>query len=61
MIHSSTATDRYLEVTTIALPEVQDEALEDQLSDLRKLGVDDGDDGGVNMSEDRRRSLSLQH
>lgn len=52
---------RYLEVTAVALPEGQDEAFEDQLSNLRELGVDDGNDSGINMSEDRRCSLSLKH
>lgn len=59
--YTGSATDRYLKVAAIALPECQDEPLEDQLSDLRELGVDDGDEGGVNMSEDRRSRLSLQH
>lgn len=54
-------TDRYLEVAAVTLPEGQDKAFEDQLSNLGELGVDDGDDGGVNMSKGRRRRLSLQH
>lgn len=45
-------TAAYLEVASVALPERQDEPLEDQLPDLRELGVDDGDEGGVNVSED---------
>lgn len=56
----NTPTDKYLEVASVALPERQDESLEDQLPDLRELGVDDGDEGGVNVSEDGRRCLSLQ-
>lgn len=57
---SDTPTDRYLEVASVALPEREDEPLEDQLPDLRELGVDDGDEGGVNVSEDGRCCLSLQ-
>lgn len=53
-------TDRYLEVAAVALPECQDEPLEDQLADLRELGVDDGDEGGVDVSEDGRRRLGLE-
>ena len=59
--HIGRHTDRYLEVAAVAFPEGQDEAFEDQLSNLRELGVNDGDDSGIHMSEDRRRSLSLQH
>lgn len=57
---SDTLTGRYLEVASVALPERQDEPLEDQLPDLRELGVDDGCEGGVNVSEDGRCCLSLQ-
>lgn len=39
-------------VATVTLPEHQDEPLEDQLSNLRELGVDDGDKGSINVSED---------
>ncbi|TNN42954.1 hypothetical protein EYF80_046844 [Liparis tanakae] len=54
-------TDGYLEVAAVAPPEGQDEAFEDQLSDLWELGVDDGDDGRVDVSEGGRRRLGLQH
>lgn len=54
-------TDRYLQVASVAPPEVQDQAFEDQLSNLGELGIDDGDNGGVNVSEDGRGRLSLQH
>lgn len=53
--------DRYLEVTTVAPPESEDQAFEDKLSDLRELGVDDGHHGGVDVGEDGRRRLGLQH
>lgn len=43
---------RYLEVAAVAPPERQDESLEDQFSNLRELGVEDGDKGSVNMSKD---------
>lgn len=52
---------RYLEVSAVALPECEDETLEDQLSNLREFGIDDGNNSCINVSEDGRRCLSLQH
>lgn len=54
-------TDRYLEVAAVAPPEGQDETPKDQFSNLWELGVDNGDDSGINVSEDGRRCLSLEH
>lgn len=51
----------HLEVAAVALSERQDEPLEDQLPNLRELGVDDGDEGGVDVGEDGRRRLGLQN
>ena len=53
--------DGYLEIAAVAPPKGQDEAFEDQLSNLRELRVDDGDDSSVDVSEDGRSCLSLQH
>lgn len=51
----------HLEVAAVAPPEAKNETFEDQFSNLRELGVDDGHDSSVDMSEDGRRCLSLKH
>lgn len=51
----------YLVVPPVAFTEIKDEPLQDELSYLREFGVDDGHHGGVDVGEDGRRALSLEH
>lgn len=53
--------DVYFVVSSVAFAEVEDEPLEDELSDLWEFGVDDGHHSGVDVGKDRRGSLSLKH
>lgn len=53
--------DIYFVVSPVAFAEVEDESLEDELSGLRELGVDDGHHGGVHVGKDGRGTLSLEH
>lgn len=48
-----------LVVTLEGLAELYDQAVDQQLADLRKLGVDNGDHGGVDGSKRQTGSLSL--
>lgn len=50
-----------LVVSPVALTEVEDEPLQDEFSDLRELGVDDGDNSSVDVCEDRRGALCLKN
>jgi hypothetical protein len=52
---SSTA---YLIITLVGTSELTDEPDQDQLSNLRQLGVDNGDKGGEYRCKGQRRSLS---
>lgn len=51
----------YFVVSSVAFAEVEDEPLEDELSDLGELGVDDSHHGGVDVGENGRGALSLEH
>lgn len=53
--------DVYFVVSSEAFAEVEDEPLEDELSDLREFGVDDSHHGGVDVGKDGRSALSLEH
>lgn len=53
--------DVYFVVSPEAFAEVEDEPLEDELSDLREFGVDDGNHGGVDVGKGGRSALSLEH
>jgi hypothetical protein len=48
-----------LVVTLESLAELYDQAVDQQLADLREFGVDDGDHGGVNGSKRQTGSLGL--
>ena len=49
----------YLIIPPVSFSELRDEPLSDELSRLRKLGVDDGNQGSVDVGKDGRGSLSL--
>lgn len=50
----------YFIVPPVTFPEIENEPLEDELPDLRKLGVDDGHHGSVHMGKDGRGGLGLK-
>lgn len=50
----------HLVVPPVALAEVKDESLEDELSYLRELGVDDGYHSSIDVGEGGRGTLGLQ-
>lgn len=53
--------DIYFVVSSVAFAKVEDEPLEDELSDLREFGVDDGHHGGIDVGKDGGGALSLKH
>ena len=48
----------HLVISSVALLKVYNDSFDDQLTDLRKFGVDYGNQSSVHMSEGRRGCLS---
>lgn len=50
----------YFIVPSVTFPETENEPLEDEFPNLRKLGVNDGHHSSVHMGEDGRGGLGLK-
>lgn len=51
----------HLIIPAVAFPEVQDEPLQNELANLRELGVDDGHNSRVDVGEDGGGTLGLEN